>query len=296
MLLFPFAVLGGDLVEPRIALVAAGVYLALVHGLADSAAGLLEVGAVVKAAPAYVGLELREAVLQLLLGYRRQLLHVEGGKARRVGHVGAPGGEDLDVARSVAAAAELFAHVAGLELQPRLQRVQEARLSDARVAGEGADLAAYALAQLVYALARHGAGLNDAVAGSGVDIAQAALMPGIGLVDADHDLAADVLGKGRDPVDEEGVSHRVHLGGYGDEHVDIRHRGPDEEVLPGQQLIHAALAVGVQRDLDPVPHQRRRAVQPETAACPALDRFGFSFDVVEAAQGFDYDALHQSAK
>lgn len=29
---------------------------------------------------------------------------------------------------------------------------------------------------------------------------------------------------------------------------------------------------------------------------PALDRFGFSFDVVEAAQGFDYDALHQSAK
>ena len=83
MLLFPFAVLGGDLVEPRIALVAAGVYLALVHGLADGAAGLLEVGAVVKAAMAYVGLELRKAVLQLLLGYRRQLLHVEGGEARR---------------------------------------------------------------------------------------------------------------------------------------------------------------------------------------------------------------------
>ena len=277
MLLFPFAVLGGYLVEPRIALVAAGVYLALCHGLADGAAGLLEMGAVVKAAPAYVGLELRKAVLQLLLGYRRQLLHVEGGKARRVGHVGAPGGEDLDVARSVAAAAELFAHVAGLELQPRLQRVQEARLSDARVAGEGADLAAYALAQLVYALACHGAGLDDAVAGSGVDIAQAALVPGIGLVDADHDFAADVLGKGRDSVDKERVSHRVHLGGYGNEHVDIRHRGPDEEVLAGQQLIHAALAVGVQRYLRPCPPPAGMSRPAGNGRVPCTRPFRFQF-------------------
>ena len=36
--------------------------------------------------------------------------------------------------------------------------------------------------------------------------------------------------------------------------------------------------------------------ETETAACPALDRFAVCFHVIEAAQGFDYDALHQFEK
>lgn len=63
MLLFPFAILGGYLVEPRIALVAAGVYLPFCQRFTHGTAGLFEMGAVVKTAFAYVGLKFGEAVL-----------------------------------------------------------------------------------------------------------------------------------------------------------------------------------------------------------------------------------------
>ena len=108
MLLFPFAVLGGYLIQPCIAFVADGVYSSLLYRLADRAAGFFEVRAVVEAAAAYVRLKFGEAVLQFLLRDRRQLLHVEGGKARSVRHPRAPCGEDLHVPRGMPATSQLF--------------------------------------------------------------------------------------------------------------------------------------------------------------------------------------------
>lgn len=292
-LLFPFLVLCGYLIEPRVAQVTAGVYLPLVHGLADCAAWLLQVSAVVKAALAYVWPELREAELQFFLWYGRQLLHIEGGKARRVCHEGSARREDLDVPSRMAASAQLFADYAGLKPKSGLQSVQQAGFAHAGVAGKGADLAGYAAAQLLHALPRDGARLYDPVAAGGVDVAQAAHPGCVGLVDADEHLAAHVLREGRDPVNEEGVRHRIHLGGNCDQQVDICDGGTYEEVLPRQQLVYPALSVSVERYLHPVPDERGRAVQPETAACSALDRSAFSFDIVEAAEGLYDDALHQ---
>ena len=253
--------------------------------------------AVVEAAAAHVLRKLGEGVLQLVLGYGRHLLHVEGGEARRVGAKAARDGENLDVARRVPPAAELFAYLAGGEAEARLERVEYAALADAGVAREGADLAADALRELGDALAGYGAGLDELIWRRGVDIPQAARGRGVGLVDAYQQGAAGVLRRGRDSVDEEGVGDGLRLAGDGDKQVDIRDGRTDEEVAARQNPVHAAAALGVEGNLNPVAHKRALSVQAEAAPGAAFDGLIARTDIVEAAQGLDNDSLHaQSPK
>ena len=85
LFLLPFLILGAYLVQSAIALVSAAGNFALIKRLPHRTLRLFAVGrSRLKAALPYVRLKLRESVLQLILGNRRHLLHVEGGEARRI--------------------------------------------------------------------------------------------------------------------------------------------------------------------------------------------------------------------
>ena len=94
--------------------------LALSQRGEHGAARLAQVGAVVEAAIADMGAELREAPLQLLLGDGLHLGQVKGRKARRVRDERAvPDVEKLDVARGVPSAAKAVADLADGEVKFR---------------------------------------------------------------------------------------------------------------------------------------------------------------------------------
>ena len=101
-------------VEPR------GMDRSLVRRGVHGAVRLVPMRAVREPARPEIRLKLREAILQLCRADGFHLLDIKGAKARRIGDVPAVRqSKKLHVARRVAAAAELFAHVAGLELQRR---------------------------------------------------------------------------------------------------------------------------------------------------------------------------------
>ena len=87
-------------------------------------------------------LKLREAILQLFLVDHLVTLQIDRGKTGGVGDKAAVQLKQFHNARGVSASAELFADIAGLQLQLRKQAVKQRGLADAAVAGKGADLAA----------------------------------------------------------------------------------------------------------------------------------------------------------
>ena len=160
------------------------------------------------------------------------------------------------MARRVLAAAEPFAHLGGLDIRAGYQSVEYARFADAGIARKRGYLAAQQAAQLVHALARHGARAYDGEARGGKDVKQLVSGVDIRFVHADGKLAIGFRGDDRDAVDKERVSHRIGIRRDEHKHIDVRYRGADEPVPPRLHMVDAAFPVRVETAADPVAHQR----------------------------------------
>ena len=99
--------------------------------------------------------ELRERILQLLLMHQLHAFGVECGEAGGIGDkcIGSEAVE-LDMARRVAAAAELFRNLADREAELRAGAVEKTRFADAGVTGQAGELSRERFAQCLDPLAR----------------------------------------------------------------------------------------------------------------------------------------------
>src|SRR4051794_4172405 len=149
-------------VELHVALISAGVDLAPVEGLLDGAAGLVGMGAVREPAIGDVGAELHEMGLELARDDAPELELAEPGG---VDHV-APQieADQLRVRRGVLALGGPVGDLAHLEVQPRLDRVQERALADAALPRHGRDPLGQEVAQAIEPAAVGGRGHHGLVA------------------------------------------------------------------------------------------------------------------------------------
>ena len=142
----PFLELAGQLVQALVAAIAGLADFSFGKGLTDGAAGLFPVGAVWKLAMAEIRSELREGILQLLLVHQLHALGVERGEAGGIGDERiASQAVKLNVARGMAAAAELFRNLADGQLKLRAGAVQKAGFADAGISGQAGELSVQAL-------------------------------------------------------------------------------------------------------------------------------------------------------
>ena len=108
----------------------------------------------------------------------------------------------------------------------------------------------------------------------------------VAFVDADRHGDVLVPRDGGDPVQQERVRHRVHVGGQEHEAVDIRDGRTHKAVAPGRQAFDHA---GLPRDGDlrHVADQGRTVLLAEVPPGLAFDQARRGADGVKAAQGAD---------
>ena len=89
---------------------------------------------------------------------------------------------------------------------------------------------------------------------------------------------------GRHPIDEEGLRHRVDVGGKYHQGIHVGNRRTDEGIFPGKNLLHHALAL-LHGDFHQIPGQGRIAPTAKDPSGPAGNEAGVRLHVIEAADG-----------
>lgn len=166
--------------------------------------------------------------------------------------------------RRMPTAAQLLRDRSDSQPQLRGQAVEQAALADAGVAGEGNGLAPEEGGNLRHPLPRLSADLPGGKARPAVNIRK--LRAGVKVAFVDADRHGDILVPcdGGDPVQQERVRHRVHVGGQEHEAVDIRDGRAHKAVAPGRQAFDHA---GLPRDGD-LRHVADQGVQCSLRKCP----------------------------
>ena len=254
--MFPLFILGRFFVELQVAVIPAGLNVPGLGGLAQGAARLFPVGAVVELAPPQVGGEIREGILKVLLQYNIHLVRIKGREPRSIHHEGlSVQCEQLHMAGGVPPPAQLLGDLAGRQVHSRGQGIEDAALAHAGVAGEGGELALEGFSELLHSRPGLGAGGDHPKAGVTVDPHQLACLIQVRFIDAKKGLYPFVSRNGRHPVDEEGLRNGVHIGGENHQRVHVGYRRTDKAVLSGQDLLDHAFALGFCHG-DQVPGQR----------------------------------------
>lgn len=289
----------------EVAGVAALTDVAGLDGGADGAAGFVGVGAVGEAAIGGAGEDFGEEVGDFLA------FHVHGAEAADAGGVddatAAVEGEHFGEGGGVLAGVVGVGDGSGLQVEPRLNAVDEGGLADAGKTGEDGGLALQRRAEGVHVLAGGGGDNVAFVADAAVNHRQPAHEGAVFLVIhvqfVEHQDGGDVvcLGGRQEAVDEDG-------GGDGVVHGDDEHRaidvGGDDMGLLGEvggaadDVVAARLdgnddaAVGAGFHLHDIAHGNRvggaHAFHAKAPADAALDGFpAGEADDVPAAGGFD---------
>ena len=231
----------------------------------------------------HIGPEVWKRVLQILLQDHIHLIGVEGGKSGGIRNIGVFAQVvQLHMAGGMAATAQLLGDLAGSQLQLRAQPIENAALAHTGVAGKGHQLAPDQLPQFLHAFAGFGTGADDRKACMAIDPNQIHRRIQVALVHAQNHRNLLVTGDGSHPVDEEGLRHRIDIGGKNHQRIHIGHRRPDEAVFPGQDLLHHALSL-LHGDFHHIAGQRAFAGFPENAPGPAGDQLIGSLHIIKTA-------------
>ena len=188
------------------------------------------------------------------------------------------------MAGGVASAAQLLGNLAHGQRQLRAEPVQDTALAHAGISGEGHQLPADHISQLLHALAGFGTGGDHPEARIGVDPDQIVGRVQVGLVDAEDHLNLLVAGNGRYPVNEEGLRHRVHVGGEHHQRVHIGNSRTDELVPPGEDPLHHALSL-LNGDFHHITGQGRLMGAAQMASGPAGHRAVLRAHLIKSAEG-----------
>ena len=260
--------------------------------MGHGAAGLRQVRAVTEPAGTDIGAEVREGKLQILLQNDLHPVRIEGGEAGRIGHIGGfVQAVQLHMAGGVPAPAQLVGDLSRLQPQLRQEAVENAALSHAGIAGEGGELAGNFPAQLLHPMACFGAGANHPEARPGIDFRQSLRRIQVHLVDAQDHRHLLISCDSRHPVNEEGLRHRVGVGGKDHQGVQIGYGRSYKAVLPGKELLHHALFTRY-GDFRQVASERGQALLPEVAPGAAGHGAFRCLNLIKTAEGANDSACH----
>ena len=191
---------------------------------------------------------------------------------------------NFHMARGMAAPSQRMADLPRRQTKRRVQRIQNAGFSHARIARKDGEFSGKQRFQRFDPFPGPGAQTDGPNPGGLVNIAEFLSPVQIALVHQQQNVTAFQNRDARHTVNQKRVRFRRGGGGDNRHLIHVGNRRTRKGVRPGQNLFYIALAFARDPYRHPVPYQRAYAVFAKASARAAGDNLRTRIDVIETAQ------------